>query len=261
MSQILNMSNSSLSADSIYDSITDSDDSFHSTSLPLNTLLDSKFSSVPKNFNVIHINSQSIPAHYPDLLSSLDVKNVHAILVSETFLKPCLPSTSYSIPGFHLIRNDRVNKGGGGVAIYLRSHIPFTILDKSHSQYSEAAEHIFVEILFGTLKVLLGVFYNPSLHINYFESFEILLEKYVSTVDHTILMGDFNTCLIKNDKRAKSLKNIVLSSNLHLLSSSATHFFPHCSPSLLDLIIVSSVDHVHFHGQSFFLSRPHLPLL
>lgn len=249
MSHILNISSSSFNAASIYDSATDSNDSFHSTSMPLDTLLESKFSTAPKNFNVIHINSQSIPAHYPDLLSSLNVKNIHAILVSETFLKPCLPSTSYSIPGFHLIRNDRIDKGGGGVAIYLRSHIPFTILDKSNTQNSEAAEHIFVEIQLGTLKILLGVFYSPSLHVNYFQSFETLLEKYVHTVDHTILMGDFNTCIIKNDKRAKSLKNIIESSNLHLLPSSATHFFPHCSPSLLDLIIVSSLNHVNLHGQ------------
>lgn len=227
-----------------------SDCSFHSTSLSLHSQLDSTFSSFPKNFNAVHINAQSIPSHFPDLLSSFDNnKNLHAILVSETFLKPRLPSVSYSIPGFHLIRNDRTGKGGGGVAIYLRSHIPFTILDKSPTLYSESAEHIFIEVLFGQLKLLLGVYYSPSLHINYFQSFETLLEKYIPTVDHTIIMGDFNTCLLKADARAKRLTDIVNSSNLQLLPSPATHFFPNCTPSLLDLIMVSSTDHVNLHGQ------------
>ena len=119
---------------------TSSDDSFHSISDPLNSLLDSKLKNFSKNFNVVHINAQSIPAHYPDLLDSFNVKHVHAVLVSETFLKPSLPSTAYALPGFHLIRNDRTGKGGGGVAIYLRSHIPFSILDKSPSAYSNSSE-------------------------------------------------------------------------------------------------------------------------
>lgn len=228
---------------------TASDDSFHSVPEPLNSFLVSKFNPFPKNFNVVHINAQSIPAHYPDFLDSFDVKNIHALLVSETFFKPCLPSTAYALPGFHLIRNDRTEKGGGGVAIYLRSHIPFSILDKSPSIYSNSAEHILLEVLFGTIKVLLGVFYSPNLHINYFDSFEALLEKYVPGADHTIIMGDFNTCLIKNDSRARRLNTIINSSNLDILPTYATHLFPGCAPSLLDLMIVSSTEHVAICGQ------------
>ncbi|CAH2228904.1 jg7358, partial [Pararge aegeria aegeria] len=224
-------------------------DSYYSVSQPLSCLLDSAFSSFTKNFNAVHINAQSIPAHFPDFLSSFDCRNIHAVLVSETFFKPCLPSTSYSLPGFHLIRNDRTGKGGGGVAIYLRSHIPFTILDKSPTAYSESAEHLFVEVLFGHLKLLLGVFYCPSLHFNYFEKFETLLEQFSTSADHTIIMGDFNTCLIKDDHRARKLKNIVSGCNLTILPTNATHFFPNCTPSLLDLMIVSSPDFVDYHGQ------------
>lgn len=123
--------------------------SFHSTSSPLSNLLVDTFSNFPKKFYVLHINTQSVPAHYPDLLASFDCDNVHAILISETLLKPCLPTSSFSIPNFHLIHNDCIGKGGGGVAIYIRNHIPFTIVSKSPSEYSETAEHIFIEILLG----------------------------------------------------------------------------------------------------------------
>lgn len=232
-----------------FHSVSSSDDSFHSTFTSLNSLLDSTFSNFPNNFNVVHINAQSIPSHYSDLLDSFDNNDIHAILVSETFLKPCLPSTSFSLPNFHLIRNDRTGKGGGGVAIYLRSHIPFTILNLSPSQYSESSEHIFIEVMFGRLKLLLGVFYSPSIHIDYFLKFENLLEQYVSTVDHSIILGDFNTCLIKNDSRAKRLRNIINSANLNILPMNATHFFPNCNPSQLDLAFVSSPDHVAAYGQ------------
>lgn len=228
-----------------------SDDSFYSalSDVPLHSLLNTTFSTFPKNFNVVHINAQSIPSHFPDFLDTFNNNNIHAVLVSESFLKPSLPSTSYCLPGFHLIRNDRTGKGGGGVAIYLRSHIPFRILDKSPSQYTESSEHIFIEVIFGQLKVLLAVFYSPSLHINYFDAFESLIDQYIPTVDHTIIMGDFNTCLIKNDYRTRRIKGIINSFNLKLLPTKATHFSPNCVPSLLDLMIVSSSDHVDAYGQ------------
>lgn len=102
-----------------------SNDSFYSLPLPLSDTIDSHLSECQRNFNILHINAQSIPAHFPDMLASFDNQNIHALLVSESWLKPCLPSVSYSLPGFNLIRNDRIGRVGGGVAIYLRTHIKY----------------------------------------------------------------------------------------------------------------------------------------
>ncbi|CAH2207724.1 jg6934, partial [Pararge aegeria aegeria] len=228
-----------------------SDDSFHSTSfLPLNVSLDSYFSDCLKTFNVIHINAQSIPAHFPDMLASFESRNLHAILVSESWLKTCLPSTSYSLPGFRLIRNDRVGRGGGGVAIYLRSYIPFSIVSSSaQPPLPDAAEHLLVEVLLSHTKILLGVFYCPPSVSNYFHSFETLLEKVVPLYSHSIIMGDFNTCLLKDDFRSKKLITAAESCSLSILPLAATHNSPGCTPSLLDLIMVSSTDFVFKHGQ------------
>ncbi|CAH2216707.1 jg26201, partial [Pararge aegeria aegeria] len=62
-------------------------------------------------------------------------------------------------------------------------------------------------------------------------------------------MGDFNTCLLKNDFRASRLKSMVQAANLRILPLSATHSFPNCTASLLDLVLVSSLDYVAKHGQ------------
>lgn len=223
----------------------DCDDSFHSLPPSLHDLLDLQLSDVPKNFNVAHINAQSIPAHFNDFLLTFELSRIDAILISETWLKPCLPSTSYSLPGFCLIRNDRSGRGGGGVAIYLRSHIPYSILSMStQSPSSDPAEYLFLELSLSHSKVLLGVFYSPSLQVNYFGSFEKLLEDLMPSYTHHIIMGDFNTCLLKNDSRSKSLKSLSEACNMFILPSGPTHFFPNCSPSLLDLTFVSSLDHV-----------------
>ncbi|CAK1602596.1 unnamed protein product [Parnassius mnemosyne] len=184
------------------------------------------------------------------MLASFESQNIHAILVSESWLKPCLPSTSYSLPGFHLIRNDRTNRGGGGVAIYLRSYLPFKIVSSSSQPPPvDSAEHLLVEVSLSQNKILLGVFYSPSLSINYFTSFESLLESLVPTYSHTILMGDFNTCLLKGDNRSIKLEAIIEACNMQILPLSATHNFPNSTPSLLDLIMVSSSNLVFKHGQ------------
>lgn len=113
----------------------------------------------------------------------------------------------------------------------------------------DAGEHLFIEVTISHSKVLLGVYYCPSRRINFFYSFEKLLEDFVPSYDHTIIMGDFNTCLLKNDFRSSSFESVVKASNLTILPSNATHNFPHSNPSLLDLILVSSVSRVSKHGQ------------
>ena len=174
----MSSNNDSSDAESLVTAITDS-----FVSIPtLADTLEAQFSDVPKNFNVVHINAQSIPAHHSDMLASLDCKNIHAILISESWLKPCLPSTSNSLLGFQLIRNDRARGGGGGVAIYLRPNVPFSIIDMSaQPPPSSAGEHLFLEVTLNLTKILLGVYYSPSSRINFFSSFETILEAFLQS--------------------------------------------------------------------------------
>lgn len=184
------------------------------------------------------------------MLASFDISNLHAIFVSETWLKPCLLSTSYSLPGFVLIRNDRIGRVGGGVAIYLRSHIPYSVVSMSpQPPPTTAGEHLLVEVTLLHTKVLLGVYYCPSSSINFFSTFEQLLIDFSPSCNHTIILGDFNTCLLKHDYRTTKFETLVKASNLTILPLNATHHFPDCVPSLLDLILVSSPNNVSMHGQ------------
>lgn len=223
--------------------------SYSSVDSAVNDDVSSVFSNYPNNLNVVHINAQSIPAHYPDLLATFTNENIDAILVSESFLKPSLPSLQFSLPGYILIRNDRTGKGGGGVAVYLRSNICYKIISCSPSAYNESAEYMILEITRNFSKILLIVLYSPSLHIDYFNLLENLLHDYCPLYRDIIILGDFNTCILKSDTRANKLLNILSSFNLHLLPLSATHKSPNCTPSLLDLIIVSMPSNVNIHGQ------------
>ncbi|XP_059048701.1 uncharacterized protein LOC131843932 [Achroia grisella] len=138
--------------------------------------------------------------------------------------------------------------GGGGVAIFLRWDIPYEVVSQS-SPNLNGPEHLFIKISLHHTKVLLGVYYSPSLHVNYFDSFDNIISELRPNFDHLIIMGDFNTCLIKNDCRSKMLLSLLHSLNLTLLPLLPTHFPHNGPPSLLDLIITSSPDLVQSHGQ------------
>lgn len=238
------------------DSGTDSDDSFYECmSSPnsqnlilLGDRLHDTFSPFSRNLNICHINAQSIPAHHDELLTSFTSHNVHICLISESFLKPSLPSILYALPGFVLLRNDRTNKRGGGVAIYLRANLKYQVIAQSPSPYSATAEYIFLELSFDSSKILLGVVYAPPT-LDYFHVFETLLETHIPSYEHCIIMGDFNTCLLKNDARSKKFENIIKSVNMNILPLNPTHHDHNYPDSLLDLILTSNLDRIATHGQ------------
>lgn len=105
------------------------------------------------------------------------------------------------MPGYVLIRNDRTGKGGGGVAIYLRSEFKFKIISSSPSAYSGSAEYLFIEVSMNSIKIALGVIYCPP-GIDYFASVENVLDSVSIDYTHIIVMGDFNTDLIKIGPRS-----------------------------------------------------------
>lgn len=228
------------SSSSSYDSLDD---------IPSSTLgetLNNNFSNYRKNFNVCHINAQSIPSHFLDFHDTFDSPLVHAVLISESWLKPTLPSISFSVPGYLLVRNDRIGKQGGGVAIYIKSHIKFKIVAQSPSTYNADAEFLFLEVDFG-IKLILGVVYCPP-NVSYFASLESVLESLMSNYTHFLIMGDLNTCFLRFNSRSQKLHDLLSSLNFTILDLGPTHHTA-SSDSLLDLIITSHLDYVATHGQ------------
>ncbi|XP_059046034.1 uncharacterized protein LOC131841730 [Achroia grisella] len=197
---------------------------------------------------ICHINAQSIPAHYTDLVDTFTKPNVHAVLVSESWLKPALSSTTYSLPGFILIRNDRTNKGGGGVAIYLRSHIPYKVIASSASEYRGTAEFLFIEVGFKGSRVAIVVVYCPP-QLNYFTDFDAVLDQLSTSFNEIIIMGDFNTNLMNDSIHTRKLKNILNSADLSILPLKPTHHNIDTEDSWLDIICTSSTDYVIDHDQ------------
>lgn len=230
----------------------DSSDSYFSSSenVPdLRSLLASKVSRHKHAYNICHINAQSIPAHHSDLIACFAEPDspVDAVLVSETWLRPTLPTNLYKIAGFTLIRNDRSgNRRGGGVALYLRDKTPYNIIASSAG--ISAMEYSFVETKLRGKTLLIGVVYCPP-STNYFAEFDCLLSTIMGNYSDVVIMGDFNTCLTLDDHRSSQLRNCVESVNLNILPLGHTHCTPGCRPSQIDHMLVTCPDRILCHGQ------------
>ena len=75
------------------------------------------------NLHAISISESWLKHSLPSTLANL-VLNLHAISISESWLKHSLPSTLVNLENYCLLRNDRIGKRGGGVAMYVRKDNP-----------------------------------------------------------------------------------------------------------------------------------------
>lgn len=211
-----------------------------------NNVLLWEFSTVAGNFNVAHINAQSLACYWTDFCKTFTCQHIKAILISETWLKP--KSENYSFPGYTLIRNDRLYRQGGGVAIFLRQNIPYEEVSRSTEPPppEKAGEHLFVKVELNGYKLLLGVcYFTPKLD---FPAFDNLLAKVISG-EEVIIMGDFNTNLFESSTR-KKFTRLVERYGLHVLKLEATHNkIKGKTPTWIDHILVSSKENVAKHGQ------------
>ncbi|KAI8512949.1 hypothetical protein Bbelb_095880 [Branchiostoma belcheri] len=77
-----------------------------------------------KGLHLAHVNVCSLRNKTVDLEYLLSNNNVHIMGISETHLDASVRDGELQIPNYDIIRLDR-NGRGGGVAFYIRNHIPY----------------------------------------------------------------------------------------------------------------------------------------
>ena len=115
------------------------------------------------NFLVGHINIQSLKNKMIDLRRELDVHDFDVISINETWLRK---STTHimSIPGYRLIRSDRVVKplGYGGVAVLARESLNAKLVQKPAAVNASKLESVWTEMRVANHKsVLFCSLYRP----------------------------------------------------------------------------------------------------
>ena len=79
-----------------------------------------------KGFKVCQINIASLIKHYDEFLLYMQNRLFDIITLNETRLDSSVLNGEIEITGYDIVRRDP-NRSRGGVAMYIRSHIPYTI--------------------------------------------------------------------------------------------------------------------------------------
>ena len=119
------------------------------------------------NFSLVHFNCRSMARNFDKLKDS--VKGLDfpfdVIAVSETWLKDNDTSSSYSIDGYSSFQCSRLNKTGGGVALYINETLQPNYLPNKSKCIDNCAEIVTVEVTLATGKrVLVSCAYRAPKH-------------------------------------------------------------------------------------------------
>ena len=155
------------------------------------------------------------------------------ICVQETILKE---GHSYKLPGYAVIRKDRVEGKKGGVATFIRDNMSYSVLD-SHADFE--AITVKIKTRNGYITVV-NIYIPPEPEIN-FSNFESLLMH-----RNMVLVGDFNAKhriwgSPASDTRGNRIEELVDRKNLCVINDGRpTYIRPGCEPSQWDVTVASN---------------------
>ena len=164
---------------------------------------------------LLNANVRSVSNKVEDLTEVLKQNHVDIACLTETWLETERPNEVIDISGYNIVRNDRSNRQGGGVAALIRDTIP-------HFTWPQLIDPCF-ESLWITMRpnkmprifshVTVGVIYHPPRANNWEMTQHIckcvdsILQKHPST--GLIITGDMNQLKDQHIKSSYSLKQTV----------------------------------------------------
>jgi hypothetical protein len=150
---------------------------------------------------IAHTNICSLRNKVNEINNLLKLYNIHILAISETHLYISFGDTSVEIQGYKIYRRDR-NAYGGGVAVYIQSHIPVMLRE---ALMSSVIEVLWLQVHLAHLKsLLLGCCYRPPTVLTV--SINNMCEMLDSVCDvnrEVYFLGDLNidwfssSCLLK----------------------------------------------------------------
>lgn len=203
-----------------------------------------------EDLRACHVNCQSVIAHFDEFCHFFVGSGYHIICMSETWLKPEIPDTMVTLPGYTLYRCDRTGRQGGGVAFFLLNTLRAVILEQSMTdEQHRKPEYIMAEINTNCKSnLLLAVVYRPP-KCGYLQDFEYLFQDLQTKYRHSIIFGDFNADMLANTYNSAQLYSFIASSNMHLVPFGSIHHLKNSS-TFLDLCIIDDENKLNSFGKT-----------
>lgn len=99
--------------------------------------------------------------HFLILESVLSFNPEHIVAITESKLGTLDPDTPIAIDHYALLRHDRIDSRGGGIAIYILDSLSFKVLATSDVRDGTRVEFVLEEISSGRNSMLFCVVYLP----------------------------------------------------------------------------------------------------
>ena len=156
-----------------------------------------------ETFSILHTNIRSLNKHFDQLQHMVENANLNlsVIGISETWLRN-EPHPTHNLRGYTLENNNRKEKAGGGVAMYISSSLNYTPLPELNLM-SHAIESVFVEITTSERKnIIIGTVYRPPNcpNLDFITSIQTVLSSNILENKHCFIMGDFNINLLNAEE-------------------------------------------------------------
>jgi len=206
--------------------------------------------SRPKNITRVstlkfaHLNVRSLVAHFSDIKDILLTNNIDVFGLTETWLNEQISSINIKIDGFDFLRCDR-GKRGGGVGIYIRSSINYSVL-----RYAGETEQIWLTLRRGGVWASFSVVYRPPTYDYkaFLDGFESMISQVIPKVEYVFSVGDFNVNLLNNDTiEARSVIDFLESVGLTQIINEPTRTTM-LTATLIDYILTSDLNIISNSG-------------
>ena len=163
------------------------------------------------------------------------------LALTETHLNNNISDNELRIDGFSIKRKDRINREGGGCAIYRKERLDIEEMKKYNT---EGLEALWTEAKLCSQRLLNGCVYRPPDVTTFYDKFQTLLENIGLTRKSIVTAGDFNSDMLLRIQTeegkyiGKKLKNILGSFDLKNVTKTPTRV-ANTTKTMIDLIIVS----------------------
>ena len=219
------------------------------------------FRKTGPKFSLLHVNARSLNKNFDSLKTLLLTLNnfpFSIIGVTETWLHNTSPDL-FNLQNYTLIRLDREEKRGGGVAFYINEQLKFKIRKEISLKQSES---LFLEIINPKIKnIIVGLIYRPPHgQTNLFcEDLDKCLHTLTGEGKQIYLMGDLNIDLLSHSSDHDTL----------LYTTHSNCCYPHInkptridgqSSTLIDNIFSNIFDKDITSGLIFSDISDHLPI-
>lgn len=187
------------------------------------------------NFISGHLNIRSLLPKINDLRDIVNSHRFDILALSETWLSRDVRDADVSIPGYNIVRKDRVSRGGG-VCFYVATYLKFKIVESS-----DDIEQLWISVEMKRNSNIFGVIYRPPVldHKYFLDKIEESVFACSVQSDNIIVMGDVNIDMLNiGASSTKHFESVLDAIGLKQIVNKPTRI-TNLTETLLDVILVS----------------------